>query len=362
MKPESILQHPNNDEIEGPDFIPLEHALRGLYDFGGTHTTPLSFPSQHIFVTRAFLTTTKSQRRAFDAVGGPTIHDAPMQAETTSSSSSTKEDRQKRTTLVMKVPHFVVRFAVGPGKEALLLVSNYEAERLFANSRNLRLFCTLSRTNQDGDCLTDRMPNALTVILKNPTSVSVEPTGRSKGTGVKTKRPGQAVPRVGSSGSSRGSSSTAQGIAEPRVGVSSTGFGFSSPSQQLELTSLVPLHAFAGSVYAKKDLLRQMMSYFGILSRSDRRFERFALTDSKGEKVPPLVMKDGFVLPGKARSKDSELSEYSICEYKTSPVAQLRQFYSQARHLQSELSTSPLGLLLQYGVSDGGNATSPESL
>ncbi|CAD7948774.1 unnamed protein product [Amoebophrya sp. A25] len=375
---------PSDDPRE---FIPLRDALKeiGVFCDGGLcdqTDEQHCFPSTFTFVTRGFLTTIMSQCRKFQnqqneedqglqlrdlksvtSVSKQTRKDGHVPEEATRHAFLSSTSRgfaysmnlcTLSSTAVMKVPQFVVRFRRKKQSETesdvLLLVSNLEAERVFVNSSNLRLFCTISRTDQDAGCLQDRMPSLPTVVVK--TSVSAN-TATATGTKNLSRSIKTSVPVGAATATAAPATISSTQQSRSKNGASTSKASATSSSalahrMTMELTHLVPLHAFAGSVYADDAVLRQLLHYFGLVRRDSSQFHRWA--EPKDEKSQPLVSKDGFVFEGKARSKDGELFEYRHCEYKVSPVAFLRRFYSQVRYLQTELSTSSLGSVLQCSL------------
>ncbi|CAD7948751.1 unnamed protein product [Amoebophrya sp. A25] len=359
---------------------PIEHEFAPLRDVflvcpvSSSEDRPF-FPCRRIFVTKGFLTTidahqplfellqrerNREGQQALDRSMGATSHDAVALSPATGQAPSA-------TLLPMKTPEFVLRFATKPGEEALLLVSNFEAETVLRNSRNLRLFCAISRMDQRGDVLTDRIPSQPTFIvparedLADANAASASSSSSARGRDASRISSTNAVIRSGRSKVAARVKSSFEDV--PSRGqqqqsgpplLSHEGLHLMSQSESLDLTHLVPLHAFAGSLYADNELhhglLTSLMQYFGLVRRDHNRFQAWA--EPRDTRVAPLVLKDGFVPPGKARSNESEreLVKYKHCEYQTSPVSWLRRFYSQARHLQTELSTSPLGSVLQCNI------------
>ncbi|CAD7925579.1 unnamed protein product [Amoebophrya sp. A120] len=208
------------------------------------------------------------------------------------------KESKKVLAAYLKMPDFLIRVRVPSqgtrnGKQVYLVISNFEADELFATSDKLILFSPLVRQDQSPVLVRDR-----------------------------------AIP-----GTEEGSTTDN----EPQ----------SNPFQLVMIKNVAParstvddfvfaaLHVLAGSVYADGALMEKIGKYFALISRQHSQF-RAMLKDQN-------IDQDGFVLPaGSARDSLG----VSASPFEKSMVKPLRNFLAQARHLQAEMATSPLGRLL----------------
>eukprot|EP00392_Amoebophrya_sp_AT5.2_P015255 g15456.t1 len=98
------------------------------------------------------------------------------------------------------------------------------------------------------------------------------------------------------------------------------------------------LHLLAGSVYADADTMRKIEAYLAILPRW-RHEVLFKTLARSGH-----VALDGFV--GSKSARQMHVPAFVDSPFTTSQSQGLRNFVGTARHLQTELATSPLGKLL----------------
>ncbi|CAD7924276.1 unnamed protein product [Amoebophrya sp. A120] len=196
----------------------------------------------------------------------------------------------------LKTPTWVVRFAVSSSDEAVVVISNYEAEEKFADTPNLRKFEAIARQDQADYPLRCR-----------DLAVSCLPDDENAESRIAT-----VVPSFSSQARSSGTPNCAQ--------------------PNFEVVDFLPLHLYAGTLFPGPALRVKLNGYLGLCR------------DPGASVAANEIEADGFVRPGRAREILGINSPFV-----RSPLAALRHFYIECRNLGGELPTSPMGRLLGCG-------------